>query len=221
VGPARSAAIALALLVASAAAGCAGSGPAARRGHPDPDLAARLAARAARWEGHAGTFAVGDRRYAADCSGFVHAVYEAEGIPLRRLSGLAAPGETSGAAALHRAAVRYGAVFGGGGEWPSPGDLVFFHDTYDRDRNGGADDRFTHVGVVEYVSKGTVVFLHRGGRRVVRAAVTPDRPGQRSEAGTLLNSPLREKRGPRAPALAGILFAGYGRIDPRRLPAAR
>jgi cell wall-associated NlpC family hydrolase len=221
VGLARLAAFALsAALGASALAGCAGAGRA--RGHPDPGLADRLAGRAARWEGHAGPFAVGERRYPADCSGFVYAVYEAEGIPLRRLAALAAPRETSGAAALHRAAVRYGVVFGGGGEWPAPGDLVFFHDTYDRDRNGGADDRFTHVGVVEYVSDGTVVFLHRGGRRVVRAAVTPDRPLVAREGKTLRNSPLREKRrGAAAPALAGALFAGYGRVDPRKLPAAR
>lgn len=212
-GPARPAAIAIALLAASALAGCAGSGRAVRAGHPDPALGERLAARAARWEGHAGAFSAAGRRFPPDCSGFAYAVYEAEGVPLRRLAGLAAPAETSGAAALHRAAVRYGVVFGGGGEWPVPGDLVFFHDTYDRDRNGGADDRFTHVGIVESVSGGTVAFLHRGGRRVVRAAVTPDRPLVAREGGALLNSPLREKRSAaHAPALAGELFAGYGRI---------
>jgi hypothetical protein len=220
VGLARTLAIAAVVVAAPALGGCAGPSRAARADHPDPALAGRLASRAARWEGHAGPFSVGERRYPADCSGFAFAVYEAEGVPLRRLATLAAPAETSGAAALHRAAVRYGVVFGGGGEWPAPGDLVFFHDTYDRDRNGGADDRFTHVGIVERVSGGTVVFLHRGGRRVVRAAVTPDRPRVGSEGGVLLNSPLRDKRGGGTP-LAGALFAGYGRIDPRRAATAR
>jgi len=221
VGPARTAAIPIALALASALAGCAGPSRAVRADHPDAALAGRLAARAARWEGHAGPFSVGERRFPADCSGFVLAVYEAEGVPLRRLAGLAAPHETSGAAALHRAAVTYGVVFGGGGEWPAPGDLVFFHDTYDRDRNGGADDRFTHVGIVEHVSGGTVVFLHRGRSRVVRAAVTPDRPAVASEGSTLVNSPLREKKGGGRTPLAGALFAGYGRIDLRKTAAAR
>jgi hypothetical protein len=223
VGLARTAAIGVFLAAAAALAGCAGAGRAARAGHPDPDLAERLAARAARWVGHAGAFSVGDHRFPPDCSGFAYAVYAAEGVPLGRLAALAAPAETSGAAALHRAAVRYGAVFGGGGEWPAPGDLIFFHDTYDRDRDGGADDRFTHVGIVEAVSGGTVTFLHRGGRRVVRAVVTPDRPRVATDGEKVLNSPLREKsRGAKgAPALAGALFAGYGRIDPRRAAAAR
>lgn len=197
-------------------AACAGPGRAARPELPSPDLQRRLAARAARWHGHAGAFAVGEARYRPDCSGFVLAVHEAEGLPLRRLAALAAPGEPSGAAALHRAALRYGVVFGGGGEWPVPGDLVFFHDTYDRDRNGGADDRFTHVGIVESVSKGTVVFLHRGGKAVVRGMMTPGRPDLARAGDRVLNTPLREKRGrAHGPSLAGALFAGYGRITQR------
>jgi hypothetical protein len=207
VGLARLLALALIALAA-----CAGPRAAGRmRGSSEPDP--RLAARAARWLGHAGAFSVGDDRFRADCSGFVAAVFAAEGVPLRRLAALAAPGEPSGAAALHRAVVRYGVAFGGGGEWPSPGDLVFFHDTYDRDRDGGADDRFTHVGIVESVSDGTVVFLHRGGRAVARAVLTPDRPLVAREGKRVLNTPLREKRrGHSGPVLAGALFAGYGRI---------
>jgi hypothetical protein len=114
----------------------------------------------------------------------------------------------------------YGVAFGGGGEWPSPGDLVFWHDTYDRNRNGKTDDRLTHVGVVEYVVDGTVVFMHRGAKAVARGAMTVARPAERSAAGVVLNSPLRQKH-PRlagVPVLAGALFAAYGRIDPARLP---
>lgn len=208
-------------LVFCGLAACAGPGGSGRPGDATR-LQERLAARAARWVGHAGTFSGGDARFRADCSGYVEAVYAAEGLPLRRLAALAAPGEPSGAAALHRAVVTYGVAFGGGGEWPAPGDLVFFHDTYDRDRNGGADDRFTHVGIVESVSGGTVVFLHRGGKAVVRAVLTPDRPLVARDGERVLNSPLREKRREaHAPALAGALFAGYGRLDLRRVAAAR
>jgi hypothetical protein len=132
----------------------------------------------------------------------------------------AAPHESSGAAAVHRAALDFGEVFGGGGEWPRPGDLVFWHDTYDRDRDGRSDDRFTHLGIVEYVADGTVVFLHRGSRAVVRGAMTPGRPGQTAAGDRLLNSTLRAKAraAPGDRLLAGELFAGYGRIDPRRVP---
>ena len=208
-------------LAATALAACAGAGASSRPDLSFYGLQARLAARGASLVGHAGAFDLGGARFEGDCSGFVEAVYEAEGIPLRRLMRRAAPAETSGVAAAYRTMRAYGVVFGGGGEWPAPGDLVFWRDTYDRNGNGRADDPFTHVGVVEYVVDGTVVFLHRGGKAVARGAMTPDRPGEaRRDDGVLLNSALREK-GPApggAPRLAGALFAGYGRIDPARLP---
>jgi hypothetical protein len=76
------------------------------------------------------------------------------------------------------------------------------------------------VGIVEYVVDGTVVFVHRGSKSVARGAMTPDRPGERSAGGVALNSTIRAKN-PRldgVPALAGELFAVYGRLDPAKLP---
>jgi hypothetical protein len=212
--------LAFALLLA-AACGAPGRSP---RGGADLaffDLQARLAVRGASLLGHSSGFRAGGERYNADCTGFVQAVYALEGVPLRDLMRAAAPGERSGVAAAYRAMEAYGVIFGGGGEWPAPGDLVFWHDTYDRNRNGKADDRFTHIGIVEYVVDGTVVFLHRGGKAVARGAMTPGRPHERTAGGVTVNSPIRA-RNPRlagVPALAGALFAGYGRIDPRRVPA--
>jgi hypothetical protein len=210
-----------AALAAALLAGCAG--PAASI--PDPgdlssfDLQARLAARGASWVGHRGEFRVGGERFNGDCTGFVEAVYEAEGIPLRALMRRAAPDERGGVAAAFRAVKSYGVVFGGG-EWPAAGDLVFWHDTYDRNGNGRADDPFTHIGIVEYVVDGTVVFVHRGGKGVARGAMNPERPREEAADGVRLNSAIRA-RNPRlegVPALAGALFAGYGRVDPRRVP---
>lgn len=202
-------------------AACAGPG-AARRAPSFEGLSAGLAGRAGSLAGHRGAFEVNGARFGADCSGFVAAVYEGEGIPLQRLAARAAPRETSGVAAIYQAAKRYGTVFGGGGEWPVPGDLVFFHDTYDRDRDGRAEDVFTHVGVVEYVSGGTVVFLHRGSKAVVRAALNVDHPDRAvGPDGLRMNSSLRDRKPPLrgGDTLAGQLFAGYGRIDPARVPA--
>lgn len=208
---------AAALLVAA----CAGPTRSARTAPPSEALPERLAGRAASLVGHRGPFTVKGARYNPDCSGFVAAVYAAEGIPLDRLMARASPRETSGAAAAYQAVKAYGVVFGGGGEWPSPGDLVFFDDTYDRNRDGRADDPFTHLGVVEYVSGATVVFLHRGGKAVVRAAMNLEQPDRvTGPDGHRLNSPMRSRRPPlrAGQTLAGQLFAGYGRIDPARLP---
>ena len=210
------------LLLLVLLASCAGPRAGRVEAPPRGDLGERLAARAATMLGDARAFTVDGQRYAADCSGFVQAVFASEGVPLRRLAGRAAPREPSGAAAIHRAVRTWGVTFGGGGEWPRPGDLVFWHDTYDRDRDGRSDDRFTHVGIVEYVADGgTVVFVHRGSSAVVRGAMTPARPGQAAEGDRVLNSALRRRSRakPGVPVLAGELFAGYGRLEADRLPA--
>jgi hypothetical protein len=211
-------------LLALGAAGCAGSRPLARSGEDLAffDLQARLAARAASLVGHATGFRAAGERFNADCTGFVEAVYAGEGVPLRPLMRSAAPDEGSGVEAAYQAFRRYGVVFGGGGEWPAPGDVIFFRDTYDRNHNGKADDGLTHLGIVEYVVDGTVVFVHRGSKGVARGAMTPGRPGERSADGVALNSTIRA-RNPRlegVPALAGALFAGYGRLLPAKLPRA-
>jgi probable lipoprotein NlpC len=205
-------------------AGCAtargpGVGPGLGR---EDGLGERLATRAGEALGQRGPFTVGSQRFGADCSGFAAAVYEAEGLPLRRLMARVAPAETSGTAAAFRVVQAYGVAFGGGGEWPRPGDLVFFRNTFDRNRDGALDDPLTHMGVVERVEDGTVTFLHRGSQAVARATLTLERSGEaRDPEGRRLNSALRDKQ-PRiagAPALAGQLFMAYGRLDPARLPA--
>jgi len=212
-------AVALALLLLAA---CGAPGRSLRGGQDLSrfELQARLAARGASLVGIETPFSAAGERFAADCTGFVQAVYAAEGVPLRRLMQIAAPAERSGVAAALRAVERYGLVFGGGGEWPAPGDLVFWHDTWDRNGNGDADDRFTHLGLVEYVVDGTVVFLHRGSRGVARGAMRLDLPDARAADGVLVNTPIRARsaRPTGAPVLAGELFAAYGRIDPRKLP---
>ncbi len=208
-------------LVLAACATAGGPPPAAAEG--GDDLATRLVSRARAELGHRGTFTVSNERFPADCSGFVNSVYQSEGIPLRQLGARAAPTESSGVAAVYRAATIWGVVFGGGGEWPRPGDLVFFKGTYDRERDGRYEAPFTHIGIVESVDEnGTVTFIHRGRTGVARAVLTLDRPGTaKDESGRELNSPLRRRgRGQGGGAsLAGALFMGYGRIDPRRLPS--
>jgi hypothetical protein len=205
----------LALLLV-ALAGCAGPAGSVRQALDRSDLQARLAARGASLLGQGRTqFKVAGQTFNGDCSGFVEAVYALEGIELRRLLQAAAPRQTSAVAAAWEAAGATGERWRGG-EWPSPGDLVFFDDTWDRNGNGRRDDPLTHVGLVEWVEvDGTVTFLHRGGRGVVRAHLNlrlPDRV--QGDGGRPLNAPLRARasKADLGPALAGQLFAGYGRI---------
>jgi len=215
------AALAAAILAGS---GCAGPRLSLGAALERSDLQARLAARAAAMVG-TGTerFLAGGETFNPDCSGFVEAVYASEGVALRRILQAAASRETSAVAAAWLAAGAYGERWRGG-EWPAPGDLVFFDDTWDRNGNGRRDDPLTHLGIVEWVEvDGTVRFFHRGGRGVVRGVLTLARADRAAaEDGRPLNSPLRVRAGrdDDAPVLAGQLFAGFGRIDPDRAPVA-
>jgi len=201
-------------------AGCAAPARSVREVLDETDLQARLAARAASMRGQGlHRFEVGRQTFLPDCSGFVEAVYAAEGVELRRVLQLAAPREASAVAAAWEAARRFGTRWRGG-DWPAPSDLVFFDDTWDRDGDGRRDDPLTHLGIVEWVDvDGTVTFLHRGGKGVVRGHVNLAWPALATAPdGRPLNSFLRVKAGPddRAPLLAGQLFAGFGRIDVAR-----
>jgi hypothetical protein len=219
-------------------AACGGPGRAAR---PDPvvgapaalpffipmpdETRARIVEAAAAGIDHGpGAFRVGGRRYRADCSGFVAAVYHVAGIPFREALHVGDEDAGSAVVALHRALASSGVLFGRDG-LPLPGDLVFWHDTYDRNGNRLADDPLTHVGVVERAGAGgTVTFFHRGARGVARGAMSLRHPSsERGGAGERLNSRLRPARPDDPPGtryLAGELFAAFGRFDAARIAAA-
>jgi hypothetical protein len=141
---------------------------------------------------------LGDR-FQGDCSGFVLSLLRTAGV------GIALRPARSRSEALYLASRRVTA--------PRPGDLAFFHDTYDRDRDGRADDPYTHVAVVESVSGDRVLLLHRSSRGIERVRMDLARPSDRAR-----NDPVRQlrRRDPRSlRVLAGELFAGYGAVVTR------
>jgi hypothetical protein len=136
------------------------------------------------------------RRFEGDCSGFVLSLLRTAGVPVAL-----APAR-SRSESLYRASRRVAD--------PRPGDLAFFHDTYDRDRDGRANDPFTHVALVEAVDGPRVLLVHRSSRGIERIRMDLARPRDREA-----NDPVRHLRRaePRSlKVLAGELFAGYGAI---------
>ena len=153
---------------------------------------------------------LGGSHFPDDCSGLVLGVYASVGVPL---TGSARPGD-NGVTAVWRWTSAHGRLFRTG--HPDPGDLVFFHDTYDRDHDGKLDDGLTHVALVESVDPdGTVSIIHRVSRGVMRYRMTVERPQLRTEPGSgkVLNDWLRGS-GKGAAVLTGQLFAVYGSVLP-------
>lgn len=153
---------------------------------------------------------VNGRRYGDDCTSFVQAVYAPLGV---NLMSEGQPGD-NGVTAMWRFASAHGRIFEGGR--PLPGDLVFFRETYDLNRDGRDNDGLTHVGVVESVENdGTVSVIHRVARGVVRYRMNLSKPNvSRTSGGRKLNDWLRTETPGSKPRLTAELFAGYATLLP-------
>ncbi|XXF81669.1 CHAP domain-containing protein [Myxococcaceae bacterium GXIMD 01537] len=151
-----------------------------------------------------------DRSVPNDCSGFARIAYSKAGIDIVRGGFLAGENAVS---AMFRLASQVGAVHH---RRPRPGDLVFFRETYDRNRDGKRNDGLTHVGVVEGVERdGTVTFIHRGGKGVSRSRMNLERPAlyRAASGGPVLNDYLRPRSKRDRAYLTGELFAAFASAD--------
>lgn len=145
-----------------------------------------------------------------DCSGFVCAVYDRVGVELDgNVRRLWARAENAGATHFRKT--------------PQLGDLAFFDDTYDRDRNGKLDDPLSHVAIVIDVEPdGTIVMAHGGssqGRTTLRMNLKHPN-ARRDDDGRELNDYLRVQRRNDPPGtryLAGELWRGFATVRPDEL----
>jgi hypothetical protein len=146
------------------------------------------------------------QHFTNDCVGFVRLVYAANGIDLYALG---SRGGENGVAVIYGFAQLHGTIHR---DAPRPGDLVFFHDTYDRNGDGVPNDGLTHVGVVQAVyPDGTVEVIHRVRRGVVRYRMNADHPLDRTRDGRVINDYLRRDRDGHS-VTAGTLFASYATV---------
>lgn len=148
------------------------------------------------------------RPYRSDCSGFVEASYDSIRISLvdPTLRGV------SGTHILFKSLAGRNRITG---RRIAPGDLLFFHNTHDRNGNRIRDDRFTHVALAESVDDdGTVTFLHFASGKVKRDVLNLAHPNVARDpvSGRSWNSFLRRGGGR---VLAGELFFKSGRPLPR------
>jgi len=169
-----------------------------------PGLGNRLVDHASAWVGLSSLRRV-SRSVPDDCSGLIRLALSKEGIELANVTPRRGESLTR---AIHRRAEQVGGLRQGP---PRPGDLVFFRDTYDRNRDGRQNDGLTHVGFVEGVdAEGTVTFIHRGQQGVRRSRMNPLRPRVHRDArGQVLNDYLRRAGRKRLQVLSGELFEGY------------
>jgi hypothetical protein len=151
------------------------------------------------------------QRFPDDCSGLVEGIYASVGMSLQ---GAARRGD-NGVTSLYRYAQARGRIFSSG--VPTPGDLVFFRDTYDQNRDGVIDDGLTHVALVESVSAdGTVSIIHRVRRGVMRYRMNLGHSEMHTDprTGQTLNDYLRGSTGTERPVLTAQLFVAFASLLP-------
>ena len=100
---------------------------------------------------------------------------------------------------------------------PAVGDVVFFHNTFDRNGDSRANDWYTHLGVVESVDDdGNISILSYLDDRVSRTHLNLERPSDaRDDDGVVINTAMRQRRSddpPYTQYLASELFAGFGSL---------
>ncbi len=154
------------------------------------------------------------RRFRLDCTGVVLAVYWYAGIDLsremNRYSG-------NGVARLYRALGARELLYDT--DRPAPGDLIFWDNTYDRNRDGRWNDPLTHAAVVVHSDPdGMVEYVHANYRRgivIERMNLLEPDTWRRRVGGRLqvINSPMRmrERGRPHPPQwLASHLYRSFG-----------
>jgi probable lipoprotein NlpC len=174
---------------------------------------AALARAAVKFLGHS-RVEIGGQRFTYDCSGLTRGVYFSEGIDL--YDGANPSDQPNGVRLIYRYMKRHGRLHHG--PTVHAGDTVFFHNTWDYNRDGKLNDLLTHVGVVERVEDdGTVVFVSRVSGGIERYRMNLRYPNiYQTHDGRILNDFIRRKSSrdsTATPYLTGQLFAGFGTLS--------
>jgi hypothetical protein len=134
-----------------------------------------------------------------DCSGMVCAAHKKAGLPMRGSSRTLFE-QSQDMGVFHKR------------KRPDVGDIAFFDNTWDRNKNGRRDDQLTHVAIVETVERdGTITLIHLGGSGITRLTMNMRHPSRKTSAdGKKWNSVLR--KGKSGAVLTGELCRGFGSL---------
>ena len=133
---------------------------------------------------------VNGRSFGMDCTGVVLGIYWSADIDLQRdFNKNSGNGVTRIYKDLEDRKLLYSTKF------PSPGDIIFWDDTYDKNGDGKWNDPFTHMGmVVDVNANGQIDYIHLNYRKgIVIERMNLEKRDIYQEAGMIVNSPMRMK----------------------------
>ncbi len=159
--------------------------------------------------------AVKDKKFTSDCIGFVRYVYYKAGVDITKISGNGRGGVSS----LYDGMDKRNWIYDDFP--PAPGDLIFFDNTYDANRNRKWDDELTHIGIISGFGKhNTIFYIHYASGKIKEDRINlkyPNTHAFRQKDGKLyiINSHLRINRGEgyrKKEYLSSSFFRCFGRI---------
>jgi hypothetical protein len=162
-----------------------------------------------------------NKSFRNDCSGFTRKVYskfniELFKLPTNELKSIEGKW-LNGVELIWKYCMKHGKVFTR--NTPEIGDIVFFDNTHDRNKNGKNDDYFTHVGIVVKVdSDKTVHYIHKATSGIKTSTLNLQFENQYKKNKKEVNSYLK-KTGSKK--LSSHLFRGYGSIFNKNKNTAR
>jgi hypothetical protein len=159
------------------------------------------------------TITIQGRRINYDCAGVTRAIFLEHGIDLYQSTHTEA--DANGVRLIHNHIRQHGILHHDTDV--RPGDLVFFDNTWDFNRDGLFNDPLTHVGIVERIEPDrTVTFISRVAGAVARYRMNLSQPHiHKTAEGRVLNDYIRRKRATdpdHTARLTGELFSLYGNL---------
>jgi len=162
---------------------------------------------------------IGNVKFTSDCIGFVRYVYYRSGVDILKTYGDGRGGVSS----LYNGMKQRNWIYEG--KMPDLGDLIFFDNTYDVNRDRKWNDALTHIGIVSgYGKNNTIFFIHYASGGVKEDRINlfyPNTHAFRQKNGKLyvINSHLRFNRGEgysRKDYIASSFFRCFGKIYVRQ-----
>jgi probable lipoprotein NlpC len=138
---------------------------------------------------------VGNMNFNSDCIGFVRYVYYKAGFDLVKAFGNGRGGVSALYDGLYKRKFTYAA------QTASPGDLIFFDNTYDINKDGLWNDPLSHIGIVAGIGKhNTIYYIHFASGGVDEDKLNlyyPNTHAFKQKDGNefIINSYLRRNRG--------------------------
>lgn len=151
-----------------------------------------------------------------DCSGYVSFVYARLGFSLlTNTDALDSAEPANGVKRIYHYSRHIGAFHDR--KIPNVGDLIFWHGTYDVNRDGRLDDPWTHIAIVESIDRrGTITFLHAEKTRIRRGRMNLLLPHHQRD--TNYNTHLRRCRFPSDRCHTSELWSGFATLLKTPLP---